>query len=446
MYLADKKRIMKRNANTYIYVFWFISLFFRTWYAVGAGFQLGEQSVTGIGRALAGYGVVGDDASATFYNPAGMTLFEGTQSQGALFYITTSSKFTNEGSQQILGSSEFETSGPNDDGGEDALVPAFYFSTDLVAGMKAGFGITVPFGLSTDYDKDWVGRYHALRSELKTIDINPSLAYKLNDSFSIGLGVSAQYADATLSRAIFVVDPRSRVQLSDGFAQLDGDNWSWGYNAGIMYELDSQTRFGVGYRSSIKHTLKGERELENVPGAESVGGRADLKLPETVYFGAFHGLRPEWALTMGARWTRWSRFKEIRIQTDDGGADDVRKQNWDDSWTLSIGVDYQYQPYWVFRIGYGYDDSPIPNKRFRTPAIPGNDRHWLSFGTTYEYKETLRLEVGYTHVFVADAKVDTTIDLVPSSIAPSGSFTDTLIGKYNSTNSDSIGLQIQYTF
>lgn len=254
--------------------------------------------------------------------------------------------------------------------------------------------------------------------------------------------MSVQYADATLGRAVFRGN-----QLADGFARVQGDDWSLGYDLGLMFEWDERTRFGAGYRSKVDHTLRGTRKLEGVPGQPSVtGGEAELNLPDTLYLGAYRRLNERLALSGGARWTHWSRFRETRIRFADGSPDELTMQNWEDSWTFSVGLDYAYHPHWTLRAGYGYDQTPVPSARFRTPRIPDNDRHWLSVGTSYRLNEKWDFSVGYSHVFFDTARIESSVDLVPENIAPTSTFTDTLIGEYDTPGADSIGAQLRYAF
>ena len=254
----------------------------------GAGFQISEQSGTGLGRAFAGFGIIGDDLSMAFYNPAGLTLQEGTQIQVTGFVIDGESRFSNEGSIQTFGGGALiiPTSGSNEDGATTSLVPNLYFVMDLTPNLKYGFAVTAPFGLKTDYDREWVGRFHADESELVTVDINPSLAYKISDAFSAGIGVSAQYADATLSRAL-----SNGPGAPEGFAEVEGDDWSYGWNIGFMYHPSTTFRAGIGYRSKISHKLDGgNNEISGVPalgGNFRASASARATLPETVHAGVY---------------------------------------------------------------------------------------------------------------------------------------------------------------
>ena len=219
-----------------------------------AGFQISEQSGTGLGRAFAGWGVINDDLSNAFYNPAGITQLDGMQIQATGYLVNGNSRFSDEGSSNsafVPGVGPVPApsgAGTNGDGGTLGLVPNLYFVMDLTEKLKYGFSLTAPFGLKTDYDGDFVGRFTANESELVTININPSLGYAVNDALSIGFGVSAQYAEATLSQS--VLTPASTANgVGDGFAEVKGDDWSYGWNLGVMYHPDPTFRICLLYTS-----------------------------------------------------------------------------------------------------------------------------------------------------------------------------------------------------
>lgn len=405
----------------------------------GAGFQISEQSGTGLGRAFAGFGIIGDDLSMAFYNPAGLTLQEGTQIQVTGFVIDGESRFSNEGSIQTFGGGALiiPTSGSNEDGATTSLVPNLYFVMDLTPNLKYGFAVTAPFGLKTDYDREWVGRFHADESELVTVDINPSLAYKISDAFSAGIGVSAQYADATLSRAL-----SNGPGAPEGFAEVEGDDWSYGWNIGFMYHPSTTFRAGIGYRSKISHKLDGgNNEISGVPalgGNFRASASARATLPETVHAGVYIEFASKWGASLGFRWTRWNRFDELRIQTR-GLPDDVTPEDWENAVSANIGVDYFYSDKWTFRAGYMFDETPVPDKT-RTPRIPDEDRHWVAIGTTFKANQKLQIDFGYTHLFIEDADLNVTVPIA------AGAGTDTLVGEYKDPEVDIVSLQVVYKF
>lgn len=408
-----------------------------------AGFQISEQSLSGLGRAFAGAGVAGDDLSDMFYNPGGMFLVEGTQFQAGTTLLDISGTFTNEGSTQRLftgaGFATVPAGGMNSDGGDLAIVPHMYYTRDLTDNMKFGLSISAPFGLKTEYDKNWVGRYHALTSDLKTVDINPSVAWQINDSVSLGVGMSIQKADTTLSRAVF-----QGPGVPDGESVVGGDNIGFGFNVGAMFSPGDRTRVGLGYRSKITQDVDGELVISGTPRDATIPATASVDLPETVYLSVAHEVNDSLSLFGSARWTKWSRFEELRIKFAGGVLpDDVTPENWKDSTTLSIGLAYRMNDRVTLRAGYSSDESPVPGVEFRTPRIPDSDRDWLTLGATFKPKDNMTVDIGYAYLTSDAGELNNTVNLVSSS---PGAFTDTLRGSYKDSSVHMIGAQLRWQF
>ena len=310
-------------------VFFFIS----AGSALGAGFALVEQSVSGLGNAFAGGAAGAEDATTIFYNPGGMTLLSDQQFILGAHVIIPSLEFHDKGSTHVLqGATGKPLSGGNGgDGGVTELVPNLYYSKKLSDRFVVGIGLNVPFGLATKYDDGWVGRYHAIESDVLTININPSLAYKVNDQLSIGAGFSAQYIKAKLSQAIdFGTIAFTKLgaptatalglnpQSSDGFASMEGDSWGYGFNLGVLYEFTKTTRIGTAYRSRIKQSLEGDIDYTNVPSVFSSAFqdqdvKADITLPDSFSLSFFHQINPQWMVMADFTWTNWKVFKELEI-------------------------------------------------------------------------------------------------------------------------------------
>lgn len=409
--------------------------------AQSAGFAIIEQSASGMGNAFAGAAAVAEDASTIFFNPAGMTNLHGSQLVAAGHIIVPSADFNNEGSYVnplLTGGAPFPGSlpGSDDDGGETAFVPNLYFSTQLSDQLFAGIGINAPFGLATKYDNDWVGRYHALRSEISTININPSIAYKVNDSVSLGGGISAQYIDATLSNAVdfgsvcFGLEGKGLLPpgtcsgagvlplQADGQAKVKGSDWGFGFNLGAMINLTDQTRIGLAYRSMISQDLEGNARFRvpanfqailniGLPLFSDTGVAAGVDLPESASISLFHAFNEQWAVLADATWTKWSHFEELRIAYDNPAQPDtVQPENWDNNMRYSIGATYRPSQKWVFRVGAAYDETPIDKTVDRTPRIPGNDRKWVAIGLGYRLSDNLSMDAGYSHLFIDDTDLD----------------------------------------
>lgn len=408
---------------------------------LSGGFQISEQSGTGLGRAFAGFGVIGDDLSMAFYNPAGITIQNGTQIQITGYVIDGKSKFSNNGSTQSFPPNilDVPTTGGNKEGSVTSVVPSLYFVTDITSDLKLGFSLTSPYGLTTDYDRQWVGRFHADESKLLTVNINPSLGYKVNDLFSVGFGVSAQYADATLSQVLS--NGPSILGLPEGFAEVNGDDWAYGWNTGVMIHPNPNFRAAIGYRSKISHELKGDNEINDVP---ALGGNfkasaiARITLPETIHAGLYNKFAKQWGASAGFRWTRWNRFDELRIQTN-GLPDTVTDQSWNNAYSVNIGVDYFHSEKWTFRTGYMFDETPVPDAT-RTPRIPDEDRHWVALGATFKSNERIQIDVGYSHLFFDDADMDVTVPIA------GGAGIDNLVGTYKNPETDIFSLQAIFRF
>ncbi len=400
---------------------------------LASGFALIEQSASQQGNAFAGGAAFANDASTIFFNPAGMTRLP-AQFVGGVHYVEPSAKFGGTATD-IFGNPV--SGGNGGDAGGAGFVPNLYITAPLGNGLVAGLGINAPFGLSTEYDDDWKGRYQAIESEVRTVNFNPSLAYKLNNHLSIGVGVSIQYIDAKLTQALdqgsLCAPTQAQLQAagvpgadpalcaglvpqgSDGFAKVEGDNWAGGYNLGILYEPSNSTRIGLSYRSKVSQQLSGKaRFRDTLPQFSNfgifvkTGVRADVDLPQSASASIWHDLNNNWSLMADVTWTGWDNFDELRIQYDSFQPDTVVDENWDDVWRYSVGAEYRYNNNWTFRAGAAFDETPIPDAEHRTARIPGEDRVWGSLGVGYQITPAIGVDVGYSHLFIDDPEINET--------------------------------------
>ena len=324
------------------------------------------------------------------------------------------------------------TGGVESNGGENALVPNFYYAAELGKNARYGLGLTSPFGLTTRYDANWVGRYHAIKTELITVELNPTAAFKINDTLSLGAGITLMKAEAEISQAQYIGPG------TDGRSTVQGDDTAFGFNFGALLG-DENARIGLGYRSRTDLDIEGD--LNIVPLGIKTGANADLILPATAYLSGFKRLGKNLALLATLRWTDWSEFEELRIEFDNGLPAAVTPQNWKDSNTYSIGLRYRPDHRWAFRFGYAKDESPIKNDEFRTPRIPDTDRDWLAFGVSYRASAKTRVDFAYAHLFTDDAPVHETIDL---NAAMPGTIISDLNGTYEDTEIDIFALRIHF--
>lgn len=414
-----------------------------------AGFALFEQNASGAGNTFAGGAAIADDASTIFFNPAGLTQLKGKQFLVAGHLIDISARYSSNTATSGVGTPMTGGSGGN--AGTTVFVPNMYFSMAIDPTWSFGVGINAPFGLMTDYDAGWVGRYQALKSDLKTLNINPTLAWKVNDTVSLGAGVSAQYIKAELSKAIDfgtvcfgTLGPGTcgglglSPQNNDGSVKVEGSDWGYGFNLGALLQVSSRTRVGVSYRSKIEQELSGDATYSNVPVAFSAsptfsntGAKAKITLPDTASISAFSQINEKLALMADITWTNWSRFKELRISFSNGAADSVTQEEWRDTYRVAIGANYKLDDTWKLRTGIAYDQTPVRDQ-YRTPRIPDNDRIWVAFGANYRLSNVGSIDLGYQHGFVKNAPLNKTE-------SPTGG---TLVGNYD----DKVDiLSVQYT-
>lgn len=358
--------------------------------ASAAGFALKEQSASAQGNSFAGATAGAEDVTYMFFNPAGLTRHEGAQAAVVLSYIAPSSE-TNDASYVLGGAS-------SQDGGVSALVPAAYFMWSLSPDLKLGLGINAPFGLKTEYDPGWAGRAYALESELRTIDINPTVAYRLNEILSIGVGLQINHSEVTLTQDI---NPAGPQVIGD----VSGDDWGYGVTLGLLAELSDATRLGLGYRSQISHTLEGEFTRSDIGLFDTIS--ADLTLPDQLTAGLYHDINDQLAIMAEIDWTNWSTFDEIRVVGDTFGVLSVTPEDWENAWFGAIGLTWKASEDFSIRTGVAYDQSPIPDAT-RTPRIPGEDRTWLSLGASYNPAPNFSINAGYTHIFISDSTVNQT--------------------------------------
>lgn len=390
-----------------------------------SGFEILEQSARGLGSAFAGSNTGFGDGSSAYYNPAALTKLEKLTYSVGGHVIVPQADFSNNGSSFPAFGGLPIGGGNGGDGGEVALVGNLYMAAPLSDDVTFGFAINSPFGLKTQYNSNWVGRYHAIKSELTTINLNPSVGVKIDDSLSIGAGVRVMYADAELSNAIdFGTIAVSQLgqqtasalglspQGADGLGTVKGDDWAVGFNVGALYQVDEDLEVGLTFRSKVDVSVSGDATFQ-VPMAAipltqtgaftNTGDAASVGLPESISFGGRYNLNEDWILMADATWTAWSRFNELRVTFDSVQPDAVTPEGWDDVWRFSLGTQGEISEGMRVRFGTTYDASPVSDSSFRTPRIPDSDRFWLAGGVGVDLCESAVLDLSYTHIFVEDA-------------------------------------------
>lgn len=399
--------------------------------AQASGFQLREQSASSQGNAFAGVSAGGFDISAMFFNPATMTLYSGNQFSLGATLIAANAKASNISGTRTSALAAFPAyepiSGPSDHKNVVAtkVAPNLYGMWSLSDDLKLGISVNAPYGFVTEYDSNFAGRYHALKTDLKIVDVAPSLAYRVNQQWSVGVAFIARYADATLTNAVdfgLIGFPSTIPGTLDGSAKLTGNTWSYGYKVGATYQPTEKLRIGFSYSGQMTMTLKGDIAYTYSPSATSAqvayfqgiglkngGGKADLDLPANASLGFDYQVNDTFSFQGEAAWTGWSRFKQLDVKfTDNAGlpiSHSVTDENWRDTYFFSLGGNWKLGNGWALRGGIGHDMGAVTDG-YRTPRIPDGDRTWASLGASYAFSKSFSVDAGYTHLFVKDSKVE----------------------------------------
>jgi long-chain fatty acid transport protein len=422
-----------------------------------AGFALLEQSGSGMGNAFAGAAASAEDASTIFFNPAGMGLLPEAQVVVAGHAVNLKADFSHTGctfspaggcALPVGSAGVLPVGATSAEAGDLLFIPNAYFSIPVGERFAFGVGVNAPFGLKTEYDDPWVGRFHGIHSELTTINVNPSVSYKISEAVIIGAGINWQEADAELSHAVILapgVEGRARVEA-------DGDVWGW--NIGALFLLGEDMRVGVSYRSKLDYSLEGSTTVTNMAGAvvAPVSGptTVDVTFPDMASLSVVQDFGPKWQLLGDVTWTHWSTVGTVfAINSSAPAGSNIRDKlvfEYDDSWRVSLGVNYRASERWTLRGGVAWDETPVQDE-FRTVRLPDEDRYWLAFGARWKATAKLALDVGYAHLFVDDPQVNVT----RSQLSPTGSGADapgtssTVQGSYDSAV-DILSVQLTYSF
>ncbi len=413
--------------------------------AWGAAFALQEQSASGLGNAFAGGAAGADDASSMSVNPATLSKLKRGEAVVGVHLITPSMKFKDDGSAAAA----FQPLGGNGgDAGSMVPVPNFYVGVPINKDLVFGLGVNVPFGLVTEYDDGFIGRFQGIKSDVNTININPAISWKINDQFAVGAGVNWQRinaeftSDVNYSGAIAQAAQQAAAQglipsslvpsivaSTPGLSsrsKVDGDDSAWGWNIGLLWDINNATRLGLAYRSKIKYHVTGNVSFDNptptVPAdlapvvgllTQQINSQAlynggvtsDIELPDSANVSVFHSLNDRWDLMADLQWTGWSSVEKLEFVRTTGSVLQSTPENFDDSWRFAVGASYKYNDHWKFRTGVAYDQSPV-NTADRTVRLPDANRTWLSGGFQYKLNDQWRFDVGLTYIWVNSPDIE----------------------------------------
>ncbi len=391
--------------------------------ALAAGYGLKEHSADAMAAVYAGAAATGTDASYLVYNPASLASVKDTDFTVSVVQILagTRADYTSA-----------TTSAGNPTGGlakpssfiSDATVPAIGFRQRLSDSWAVGLSISAPWGLRTDYPLSWAGRYYAQKSSLFTVNATPIVSYQVTPNLSVGAGLQIEYARGTLTSLIDTgtlgalnLVPGSIPGAQDSFASLSGNSWAFGYTAGVVDRIGNVT-LGIAYRSSLQHDLKGPLTftLDSAGVGTTIRSLTGLftnttqttpvTTPDMITSGARVALSDSWTGLLEVDWTHWSRFRELRVNAvNPAQPDDVTTTRWKDAFFASLGAEYRASPFWTFRAGAGYDQSPATDAS-REPRIPDADRIWISAGVRYRLSDGMDVNLTASRLFFLQSNIN----------------------------------------
>ena len=380
--------------------------------AFGAGFALNEQSARALGQAYSGRASDADNASTLMSNPAGMSFLKQGELSAGFSFIDATSDIT-DASGNVSGSSY---SGSNDgDMIPFSTIPFGYYVQPIDDHLAAGIGIYVPFGLATEYEDSFQGRYFGTTSDIQVITVQPTVSYKFDNGLALGLGVTYNKFDGKLEESIYnPLNPSSDIQ-----GGVKGDDTAWGYNIGLLYEFDEHTRFGLTYYSKVKYTLEGHTTVTNAPASLGIGSSArykaslDIETPDKIDFGFTRDLTDALTLHGDITRTNWKTLKEIRVENQNTPtilgqqplAESVEPLDWRATMFYSLGLSYKVDSQWHIRGGIGYDNQPMPDST-RSVRLPAGDRWLFSFGTTWSPMSNLDIDAGFEYIVEQTVRVN----------------------------------------
>ncbi len=432
--------------------------------AHASGFQIRENSVKNLGRANAGTAVARGDASVVSNNPAAMVNIDRNTVQTDVTLIDLDAEFTGAGKTALPTPPAAPLNGNNGgDPGDLTAVPALAAVFPLSGGLDkvtVGVSVDAPFGLATEYDPNWVGRYHAIESDVKAVNLNLSAAIAITDRFSVGFGAIVQHTEVTLSNAIdfgtavcaasgnvancFNPAYPYRPQANDGQVSISGDDTALGWRIGAQWRPTDRLTIGAAHRSEIDHDLVGTADF-TVPAAvaaiptigatyRDVGVTAPLTTPSVTTVSVQYDFSDSFRMMADWQGTDWHSLQAVQIFRDGGGVLGNEPFQWKDTNYYAVGAEWDFSPAFTLRAGVARDESPT-NDTYRTPRLPDNERMLYSIGATWNVSEALTVDAAYTRISIDSP----TINNIHSSS------NSTLSGRFEG-HADLIGIAAQYRF
>src|SRR3990167_7552000 len=398
-------------------------------YAFAGSFQLWQQSASQIGDDGAGTAASANDATTAYYNPAGLTHIKHQDMAISLLGTITNIKFKGQlnTSPAITG---FNNSGTAQ-GGESNFIPTLLYAAPLNDQWAFGFSIASPFNNDINYSQNNFTRYTLTNNTIKTMDISPSFAYRPFNPISIGIGPDVERFQMEYNR----VDTTTST-VNDSLVTNKLDDWAYGWNAGMLWEISNNTRIGASYHAKITYHIVGNSRFSGT-GTNSTRATSDVYLPPLTIFSVYHDFNTHFTMMSTISYTQWAKLGALTLNNVAGISSPTTitlQDEMQNAWRFVLGAHYQYAQHFKLRGAIGYDQSPT-NDKTRDIFIPDANQYILALGLGYEINQTFSLDLGYSHAFTQHASVNHTQTYGATTITDTGNLQQ---------NTDMIGLQLNW--
>lgn len=379
---------------------------------MASGFQLWEQDGASVGNYHAGYAAEANDASTSFYNPAGITRIKNQQ-----LVVSADGVMTNFKYEGTIGVNTIFAGAPRPvtaQGGNFGLVPALHYVAPICDDIGFGFSVDVPFGLKTTYGRTTILQYAATTTAATVVDISPALAGQINKNLSLGFGFDIQRMYAEFDQVGGLGFPTFNAEGIN-----KASDTGYGYHAGALYQFSSENRIGVSYHSQVVHHLNGASSfvgpLATAFADEPFSSHAytNLTLPPYTALSVYGKVAPCIAMMGSIIYTQWNVLRTITINNVSGisslspstNITVVVPEYYRNTWNISVGANYDASDKVILKCGIGYDQTPVVDA-YRNVGLPDNNRIAIALGGHYQSTKTIGLDVGWTHFFLSQATVN----------------------------------------
>jgi long-chain fatty acid transport protein len=381
--------------------------------AHASGFQVRETSGTLQASSFAGMTTLSTDASTMSYNPGTVGQYKETTYSAGVTIVRPVAKAKNTVATNGQLTTIAQTGGGYKDMAQDAAVPNAHAVWKLNENINLGVSITAPWGMVTDNDGDFAGRFFGTTSKILSVNIKPVVAYRFDNGLSIGAGPQIQRFEASLLKSVASLNGNK----TEGNGDISGDDIGYGWTAGLNWELTDDTRFGLSYNSEVEHKLEGDIKFDSAAkglATPYIDRKATAKIttPEAIAFGASHDINDQWTIMGDVQWTNWNSVTDLVFNYDGlinnsspNSSSSTENYHWGTSWFGTLGARYQYDENLSFSGGVAYDETPIKTRN-RNVRLPDSNRYWISFGTSYKVADWVDVNLAYTHIFADTARVD----------------------------------------